>query len=75
MSGKTINMDRNDERLRNPQFLHEGRLAPRATSVPALHEGVYFRNKEDSELIQVKRRLSVQLSAAGQSKEFLQRGL
>lgn len=46
-------MDKNDERLRNPQFLQENRLSPRATSVPALHQGVYFRNKEDSELIQI----------------------
>lgn len=42
-----------NKKIVNPQFLHEGTLPPRATIVPALHENVYFKNKEDSELIQV----------------------
>lgn len=52
-SRRVINVEKNDGRLRNPQFLQEGRLEARATSVPALHSGVYFKNKEESELIQI----------------------
>jgi len=40
-----------DSRLYNPSFTHENRLPPRASLVPSLHSGVYFRNKEESELI------------------------
>ena len=39
------------ERLYNPECTHENRLPPRATSVPALHRGVYYKNRLDSELI------------------------
>ena len=38
-------------RLFNPSFTHENRLPARASIVPALHSGVFFRNKEESELI------------------------
>ncbi len=38
-------------RLFNPSLTHENRLPARATVVPALHSGVYFKNKEESELI------------------------
>lgn len=40
-----------DPELENPKLLHIGRLPARATVIPALHKGVYYRNKEDSELI------------------------
>lgn len=42
-----------DHRLQDPQCLHENRLPPRASVIPARHPGVFFRNKEESELIQV----------------------
>jgi len=42
-----------DIRMENPAWIQEGCLPPRATLVPALHEGVYFKNKEESELIQL----------------------
>ena len=42
-----------NETLSNPEFLQEGCLQPRATVVPALQKGVYFKNKEESQLIQV----------------------
>ena len=42
-----------DDRLQNPQRLHENRLPPRASVIPARHADVFFRNKEESELIQV----------------------
>jgi len=38
-------------RLYNPEMVQENRLPARATVVPALHENVYYRNKEESELI------------------------
>ncbi len=38
-------------RLFNPSFTHENRLPARATIVPALHDKVYYKNKEESELI------------------------
>ena len=38
-------------RLFNPSLTHENRLPARASVIPALHSGVYFKNKEDSELI------------------------
>lgn len=38
-------------RLFNPSMVKENRLPARATVVPALHENVYYRNKEESELI------------------------
>lgn len=41
------------DRLYNPQFLQEGRLPARATVVPARESGIYFKNKEKSELIQL----------------------
>ena len=37
--------------LYNPQCTHENRLPPRATIVPALHKGVFYKNKEESKLI------------------------
>lgn len=39
------------QRLYNPQLPHENRLPPRATVIPALHKGVGYQNKEESELI------------------------
>lgn len=38
--------------INNQNLLQEGCLKPRATVVPALHKGVYFKNKEASELLQ-----------------------
>lgn len=38
-------------RLFNPKLTHENRLAPRATVVPALHRGVFYKNWQESELI------------------------
>lgn len=38
-------------RLFNPSLPHENRLPARASVIPALHSGVYFKNKEESELI------------------------
>lgn len=38
-------------RLFNPSLVHENRLPPRATNIPALHPDVYYKNKEESELI------------------------
>lgn len=38
-------------RLFNPGLTHENRLAPRATVVPALHRGVFYKNWQESELI------------------------
>ena len=43
----------NQIKLNNPQLLHEGTMPPRATVVPALHERVYFKNKEESEFLQM----------------------
>ena len=40
-----------DPELENPKLLHLNRLPARATVIPALHKGVYYRNKEESELI------------------------
>ena len=40
-----------NQRLYDPEFLHEHRLPPRATVIPSLHKGVFYRNKQDSELI------------------------
>ncbi|MGN0494350.1 MAG: hypothetical protein ACI4F7_11930, partial [Acutalibacteraceae bacterium] len=40
-----------DPELENPKLLHFNRLPARATVIPALHKGVYYRNKQDSELI------------------------
>lgn len=45
--------DKNNIKLCNPECVGENRLKPRATVVPALHKGVYFKNKEDSELLTV----------------------
>ena len=39
------------KRLYDPEVTHENRLPPRATVVPALHKDVFYKNKEDSELI------------------------
>lgn len=39
------------ERLYNPLFVRENRLPSRATVVPALKKDVFFKNKEESELI------------------------
>lgn len=40
-----------NSRLYNPSLTNENRLPPRASNVPALHSDVYFKNKEESELI------------------------
>lgn len=37
--------------LCDPSLLQDGCLPPRATVVPALHRDVYFRNKEESEML------------------------
>ncbi len=42
-----------NEKLENQKQLQEGCLKPRATLVPALHKGVFYKNKEESELIQI----------------------
>ena len=39
------------KRLYDPQFTHENRLPPRASIIPSLHKGVFFKNKGESELI------------------------
>lgn len=39
------------KRLYAPAFTHENRLAPRATIMPALHSGVFYKNRLESELI------------------------
>ena len=39
------------KRLFNPSLTHENRLPARASVIPALHSSVYFKNKEESELI------------------------
>lgn len=38
-------------RLYNPEFTCENRLPPRATVIPALHKGVFYKNRLESELI------------------------
>ena len=38
--------------LENPELLHINRLPPRATVVPAQKTGVYYRNKDESILLQ-----------------------
>ena len=40
-----------DQRLYNPEFIQENRLAPRATVIPSLHKGVFYKNRLESELI------------------------
>ena len=40
-----------DIRLYAPEFTHENRLPPRATVIPSLRSGVFYKNKEVSELI------------------------
>ena len=40
-----------NSRLYTPSFTGEMRLPPRASVIPALHKNVYYRNKEESELI------------------------
>ncbi|MDO4618752.1 MAG: glycoside hydrolase family 2 TIM barrel-domain containing protein [Clostridia bacterium] len=40
-------------RICNPSLPCENTLSARVSSIPALHEGVYFKNKEDSELITI----------------------
>ncbi len=39
------------ERLYNPKIPHENRLLPRATNIPALRKGVYYKNRLNSEMI------------------------
>lgn len=39
------------KRIYNPELTQENRLPPRATSVPALHRGVFYKNRGESELI------------------------
>ena len=41
-----------DNKLHNPDCLQDGCLKPRATVIPALQKDVYYKNKEDSKLIQ-----------------------
>ena len=40
-----------DQRLYDPEFIQENRLAPRATVIPSLHKGVFYKNRLESELI------------------------
>ena len=40
-----------NEKINNPDFLQKGCMRARATVVPSLHKDVYYRNKEESELI------------------------
>ena len=42
-----------NEKINNPRFLHEGRMKPRSTIIPSLKKDVYYKNKEESELITV----------------------
>lgn len=39
------------KKLYNPEFTHEHRLSPRATIIPALHKGVFYKNRLDSEMV------------------------
>ena len=41
------------QKLNNQNFLQEGCLPPRATVVPALHKNVFYKNKEESEMLQI----------------------
>ena len=34
-----------NKRLYNPQITNENRLPPRASIVPALHKGVFYKNE------------------------------
>ena len=43
--------DFESNRLYNPEMVHENRLPARATFIPAHHNGVYYKNKDESELI------------------------
>ena len=43
--------DFESSRLFNPEMVHENRLPARATVIPAHHGGVYYKNKDESELI------------------------
>lgn len=40
-----------DPEIENPKLTHINRLPARTTVIPALHRGVYYRNKEESEFI------------------------
>ena len=40
-----------DQRLYNPEITQENRLPPRATVIPSLHKGVFYKNRLESELI------------------------
>lgn len=46
-----MNLYTTHPQLCDPTFLQEGCLPPRATIVPALHRDVFFRCKEESEMI------------------------
>ena len=41
------------QKLNNQEFLQEGCLPPRVTVVPALHKNVFYKNKEESEMLQI----------------------
>lgn len=47
-----MKIDYTSNRIENQNFLQEGNLKPRATSVPATKKNVYFKNKQESTLIQ-----------------------
>lgn len=40
-----------NKKINDPTCLQEGCIPPRTTVVPSLHKGVYYKNKEQSELI------------------------
>ena len=40
-------------KINNPAFFQEGCLKSRATVIPAKHKNVYYKNKEESECIQM----------------------
>ena len=42
-----------DIKINNPMYFQEGCMKSRATVVPALHKNVYYKNKEESECIQM----------------------
>lgn len=45
-------LSQTEQEIQNQNLLHVNRLAPRANLVPALQRGIYYRNKEESALIQ-----------------------
>jgi len=46
-------IDFRNNKIENPEFCQEGVLKPRATLVPALKKDVFYKNHEESDLIQI----------------------